>query len=156
MMPGKEERITTDFFEALRETMEDMAFAVVDKLDEDLRDEYDFDEDNAFWAKLSIESKLHGVSSVGVVLSQELADFLISNMYSDFVAMDREQQESDAMAELANILVGKFMIKVEDIMGDFTLSLPEVGKGPVLFAENAIEIECIIAEKYYMQAVVEP
>lgn len=150
-----EERILHDLFVALQETMETMAFAVVDKLQEENRDDYEFDEDNSLWAKLSIDSKLNGVSSVGVVLSSELVDYLINNMYSDTVVMNKEQQETDAMAELANILVGTFMIKIEDIMGDFTLSLPEVGKGPVLFAEDSIEMECIIAEKYYMQAIVE-
>lgn len=155
MTHGKEGRIKEDFLLALRETMEEMAFAVVDALDEDDRDNYAFDEESALWSKVSIDSRLKGVSSVGILLSRELVDFLINNMYSDSVVMEKDQQEKDTIAELTNILVGKFMIRVEDIMGDFSLSLPEVGIGGAAFSSDSLDLECIIAEKYYMQAVVE-
>ena len=94
--------------------------------------EADFDEIVATqtewcWACMKVNSP--DVHSVWFIIPQSLAGALMQNMYAgENVEMDTPIVR-DLIAELTNVLGGRLMLLLEELGGEFTLTVPDIGFG---------------------------
>ena len=94
--------------------------------------EADFDEIVATktewcWACMKVNSP--DVHSVWFIIPQGLAAALMENMYAgESVKMDTPIVR-DLIAELTNVLGGRLMLLLEELGGEFTLTVPDIGFG---------------------------
>jgi CheY-specific phosphatase CheX len=69
------------------------------------------------------------VHSVWFIIPQSLAGALMQNMYAgENVEMDTPVVR-DLIAELTNVLGGRLMLLLEELGGEFTLTVPDIGFG---------------------------
>ena len=136
-------------YNALRETIETMAFAEVMP-----------DEGNALnqmaggadlvWGRVGIESR--EIAGAELVVPVELIASLSETMYASGTeqAMD---VYLDTVAELANTLTGKFMLDLGDKAGGFVLQVPEKGAGLPDVAGRHLVCHCMVDETHPVRVV---
>jgi len=79
------------------------------------------------WACMKVNSP--DVHSVWFIIPQGLAAALMENMYAgESVEMDTPVVR-DLIAELTNVLGGRLMLLLEELGGEFTLTVPDIGFG---------------------------
>ena len=79
------------------------------------------------WACMKVNSP--DVHSVWFIIPQSLAGALMQNMYAgENVEMDTPVVR-DLIAELTNVLGGRLMLLLEELGGEFTLTVPDIGFG---------------------------
>ena len=79
------------------------------------------------WACMKVNSP--DVHSVWFIITQSLAGALMQNMYAgESVEMDTPIVR-DLIAELTNVLGGRLMLLLEELGGEFTLTVPDIGFG---------------------------
>ena len=79
------------------------------------------------WACMKVNSP--DVHSVWFIIPQSLAGALMQNMYAgENVEMDTPIVR-DLIAELTNVLGGRLMLLLEELGGEFTLTVPDIGFG---------------------------
>ena len=79
------------------------------------------------WACMKVNSP--DVHSVWFIIPQSLARALMENMYAgESVEMDTPIVR-DLIAELTNVLGGRLMLLLEELGGEFTLTVPDIGFG---------------------------
>ena len=79
------------------------------------------------WACMKVNSP--DVHSVWFIIPQSLASALMQNMYAgEDVHLDTPVVR-DLIAELTNVLGGRLMLLLEELGGEFTLTVPDIGFG---------------------------
>jgi len=79
------------------------------------------------WACMKVNSP--DVHSVWFIIPQSLASALMQNMYAgEDVHLDTPIVR-DLIAELTNVLGGRLMLLLEELGGEFTLTVPDIGFG---------------------------
>jgi len=79
------------------------------------------------WACMKVNSP--DVHSVWFIIPQSLAGALMQNMYAgESIEMDTPIVR-DLIAELTNVLGGRLMLLLEELGGEFTLTVPDIGFG---------------------------
>ena len=79
------------------------------------------------WACMKVNSP--DVHSVWFIIPQSLAAALMHNMYAgESVELDTPIVR-DLIAELTNVLGGRLMLLLEELGGEFTLTVPDIGFG---------------------------
>jgi hypothetical protein len=79
------------------------------------------------WACMKVNSP--DIHSVWFIIPQSLAAVLMQNMYAgETVEMDTPIVR-DLIAELTNVLGGRLMLLLEELGGEFTLTVPDIGFG---------------------------
>jgi len=79
------------------------------------------------WACMKVNSP--DVHSVWFIIPQSLAGALMQNMYAgEDIELDTPIVR-DLIAELTNVLGGRLMLLLEELGGEFTLTVPDIGFG---------------------------
>jgi len=79
------------------------------------------------WACMKVNSP--DVHSVWFIIPQSLAAALMENMYAgESIELDAPIVR-DLIAELTNVLGGRLMLLLEELGGEFTLTVPDIGFG---------------------------
>lgn len=143
--------LSEHLFEALRDTLETMAFAEVLPNDSE-----EFNRianlESVIWAKVTVNSDF--MRSVELSLPAELAGELADTMYAGMVP-DDFNASMDTVAELTNTLAGSLMLNLGSEAGSFRLEVPQKGDGVNEPIEGALVCECIIDEVHPVRAVIE-
>jgi len=79
------------------------------------------------WACMKVNSP--DVHSVWFIISQGLAGALMQNMYAGENVELNTPVVRDLIAELTNVLGGRLMLLLEELGGEFTLTVPDIGFG---------------------------
>jgi hypothetical protein len=79
------------------------------------------------WACMKVNSP--DVHSVWFIVSKGLANALALNMYAGEITDMNTPLIRDLIAELTNVLGGRLMLLLEEMGGEFTLTVPEIGFG---------------------------
>lgn len=138
-----------ELYNALRETIETMAFAEV------MPDESEAIAEAAggtdlLWARVAIEAKqLQGAE---LVVPAELIASLTDTMYASDEPHAAEVQ-LDTVAELANTLTGKFMLNLGDRAGGFVLKVPDKGTGLPDIKGHHLVCHCMVDETHPVRVV---
>ena len=103
--------------------------------------EADFDEMVAgqtewTWACMRVNSP--DVHSVWFIVPQGLAHSLMQNMYAGESMQLDTLLIKDLIAELTNVLGGRLMLLLEELGGEFTLTVPDIGFGMPDLTESSI------------------
>lgn len=106
-----------------------------------LTEQVDFDklmntQDEWCWARLNVNSP--ELESIWFIVSQQLATQLGRMMYAMEDVETNTQALGDIIAELTNVLGGRLMLLLEEIIGKFTLEVPITGTGHPQLPDNAI------------------
>ena len=102
--------------------------------------EIDFDDmvenqDDWCWACMKVNSP--DIHSVWFIVSKGLANALAQNMYAGEEFQLDNPLIRDLIAELTNVLGGRLMLLLEEMGGEFTLTVPEIGFGMPKIPETA-------------------
>ena len=94
--------------------------------------EADFDQivsEQAEWCWACMKVNSPDVHSVWFIIPQSLAAALMENMYAgESIELDTPVVR-DLIAELTNVLGGRLMLLLEELGGEFTLTVPDIGFG---------------------------
>lgn len=105
---------------------------VENKNEANLAEKIDFDklmddQEDWCWARLKVNSQ--ELDSIWLIVSKQLAVELARTMYAgDDFHLDNPALR-DIIAELTNVLGGRLMLLLEEIIGKFTLEVPVTGTG---------------------------
>ncbi|MGL4593454.1 MAG: hypothetical protein ACRCUY_01855 [Thermoguttaceae bacterium] len=88
------------------------------------------------WARMSVNSP--DINSVWFIVSKGLANALAQNMYAGEEFQLENSIVRDIVAELTNVLGGRLMILLEEMGGQFTLTVPELGFGMPQFDDSQV------------------
>ncbi len=101
------------------------------------------DQDDWCWACMKVNSP--EVHSVWFIVSKGLARALAENMYAGESFELDTPLIRDLIAELTNVLGGRLMLLLEEMGGQFTLTVPEIGFGMPQIPENQL-LETILCK----------
>ena len=136
-----------ELFNALRETMETMAFAEVMPDEDETIAEAATD---LVWGRVEILAKQ--LKGAELVVPTELVAALTDTMY----ASDAPQAADvylDTVAELTNTLTGKFMLNLGEKAGGFVLQVPEKGTGLPDIEGHHLVCHCMVDETHPVRVV---
>ena len=142
--------LSYELFEAVRNTLETMAFTEVTLFNPN--DEKLVEESGDFlWGRVNIESS-HNFNAIEFALPTEFATEMAETMFAGMVEID-EKTICDTVAELTNTLTGRFMLNLGEKAGKFVLSVPATGNGMIEAPDNTISCECIVDEIHSIRAL---
>ena len=139
-----------ELYNALRETIETMAFAEVMPDDEEAISQVADTDNDLVWGRIAIESEQ--LKGAELVVPVELIASLTDTMYAGDTSRAMEVY-LDTVAELANTLTGKFMLDLGDKVGGFVLHVPEKGAGLPEVAGHHLVCHCMVDETHPIRVV---
>jgi hypothetical protein len=92
------------------------------------------------WARLKVNSP--DIDSIWFIASSKLAMELARTMYAGEELTTESPVLRDMIAELTNVLGGRMMLLLEDILGKFTLQVPETGTGMPDLPDSTESVVC--------------
>jgi hypothetical protein len=92
------------------------------------------------WARLKVNSP--DIDSIWFIASSQLAMELARTMYAGEELTTESPVLRDMIAELTNVLGGRMMLLLEDILGKFTLQVPETGTGMPELPDSTESVVC--------------
>lgn len=143
------EELKGDLYEALRDTLETMAFAEVLPANNDSLMQL-ADDSQVIWSKVGIHSAR--LSGIELVVPAELAAELADTMYAGLAPEDAGTVQ-DTLAELANTLAGKFMLGLGSDVGDFFLDVPVSGEGVPNVSGDTVVCQSVVDEVHPVRIV---
>lgn len=144
----EEPYLLEQLYNALRETIETMAFAEV-MLDEGTALGESGGSD-LVWGRVAIKADL--LQGAELVVPVELIESLTDTMYA---GDERQAQEVylDTVAELTNTLTGKFMLNLGGKAGSFMLAVPDKGCGLPDISGRHLVCHCMVDETHPIRVV---
>ncbi len=144
-----ESYLKEELFNALRETIETMAFAeVMPDEDETIAEAAGGTE--LVWGRVTIlAQQLRGAE---LVVPKELIASLTDTMYASDTPQGAEVY-LDTVAELTNTLTGKFMLNLGEKAGGFVLQVPEMGTGLPDITGHHLVCHCMVDETHPVRVV---
>jgi CheY-specific phosphatase CheX len=118
-------------FDAVRQTLETMAFVEVTEQSEELELELP---PEVCWVNILINDPVQG--ELRLALPQALLSQMTSDMFGIETEEVTENQRQDIIAEILNTLAGLFMTRLLPDDQTYKLGLPEHGEGPLPEAEE--------------------
>lgn len=97
------------------------------------------------WACLKVNSP--DLDSIWLIVSKQLTLELARTMYADESFQMDSPILSDIIAELTNVLGGRLMLLLEEIVGRFTLEVPVTGTGQPELPDN-MEFETVMCKVF--------
>ncbi len=125
-MPHRESTLYKAMLDAIRTTLENMAFVEVAEQSEENLQPMPTD---AAWVNILIHDPLQG--EVRLAMPDSLLSDLTANMFSLEPEEVEDGQKQDIIAETLNTLAGLFMTNLLPDDQKYKLGLPEVGEGPL-------------------------
>ena len=102
------------------------------------------------WACMKVNSP--DVHSVWFIIPQSLARALMENMYAGESTELDTPIVKDLIAELTNVLGGRLMLLLEEMGGEFTLTVPEIGFGmpdiSEAYTENGVVCKVVVDSEH--------
>lgn len=138
------------FLDALRDTLETMAFAEVFPDDGENNAEI-YSEGEFVWGKVDIKGS-GDLIAAELAMPKSLAAEMADTMYSGMIP-DPSNAVLDTTAELTNTLTGRFLLNLGKLAGNFTLSVPTTGEGLPELTNGGIVCQCIVDETHRVRAI---
>lgn len=146
----EEDYLKEELYNALRDTIETMAFAEVMPDNELAISQVADTSNDLVWGRVPILSEQ--LKGAELVVPVELIASLTDTMY----ASDEPQATEvylDTVAELTNTLTGKFMLNLGEKAGGFTLQVPEKGQGLPDISGHHLVCHCMVDETHPLRVV---
>ncbi len=125
-MPHQDTALYKAMLDAVRQTLENMAFVEVTEQPEELELKIP---DEASWVSILIHDPVQG--EIRLAMPQILLQEMTANMFGIETEEATESQQQDIIAEILNTLAGLFMTNLLPDDKTYQLGLPEHGDGPL-------------------------
>jgi len=133
--------------EAISNALENMAFEETEMADE--HSEIPETPDQLLWISLPVVKPISG--AVVLRLSEKCAQRITGDIYADLDIGDiTEDSIMDALGEILNTIVGRFLTILLPAEQSFDLGFPKTGKGDPPFSKNKIIASLIVDASGYI------
>jgi len=156
MTPLENDRIWVLLLDTLIYTFETMAFAETSPCCNQWVHKSNYE---SIWAKVQVNSD--SVEEFLLIIPCEFASDLYQVMYAESPAIEPNSEKPETMqplfdmsAELANVIIGKFLQSMQNARMTFTLTVPETGLGTPTIPNDATICRCVVEDTLPITAVV--